>query len=854
MAEERIGITIATRGARRSRRDIEGIGEAARGSSTAADLLRASLLGIGGTALIRQLVETADTFTLLQNRIALVTDTTEQYRAVQERLVTASQATFSALGNTVNSYSRIARSTRELGLSQEQLIRITEALNQSFRISGATQQEALSTSIQFTQGLASNRLQGDELRSVLENNARLAQVFTDALDINIGTLRTLGSEGGLTADVLANALLSSYEQLNAEADSLAPTIAQVTTILQDQATVLFGEFAQSFGLIELVTSGITLLGNSLENLAAIAGVVATLFGARLVASLAAYVVSQTAAGVATLTTARFVTGSVVAHGFHTQAVTLGTVALNAFSVASGLAARALALIGGPVGAAVLAVAALTSFRGTQQQASATTLELIDNIDDLRLALGSLTDAQLSAEFDTYSTQLESIQSQIFQVEQRTIDLSDTNRTLNESIGAGNGTLGLNSSLLGNQVTNVGQLSAATAELNDLSERETELYAILNDITQQRNTLLAAQGEQEEQLAARRRSRLEDQLTGLVDSLGNEITVIARNFQEREQLIDELNDNRIISEQIANSLSLESQRFFESEYQDILNERAERERRANLRIARDTIAARQQLADDILAFETSNAGQDRARQNFESLTNQFTTEQDLITQRFQAEQDIISNAYANGIIPTYQAAQDEITRIQEEADDRRLQSQIRATQAGVGAVAAATAQATQLFQQAGAEQTRLAIALFRVNQAAAIANTIISTQEGATKAYAQLGAFGGPAAAAIIAAGAASVALIASQNPTSGSSGGGGGAATVSVPTPSATVPTTPVPGAGNAGQTIIVNFEGANFGNDSRRSAEELRDLINDGDFDLINPDSANGQRLINASQNGTSF
>lgn len=54
-----------------------------------------------------------------------------------------------------------------------------------------------------------------------------------------------------------------------------------------------------------------------------------------------------------------------------------------------------------------------------------------------------------------------------------------------------------------------------------------------------------------------------------------------------------------------------------------------------------------------------------------------------------------------------------------------------------------------------------VALFRVGQAAAIANATISTYEGATKALGQLGVWGIPVAAAIVAAGLANVSSIAS---------------------------------------------------------------------------------------------
>ena len=64
-----------------------------------------------------------------------------------------------------------------------------------------------------------------------------------------------------------------------------------------------------------------------------------------------------------------------------------------------------------------------------------------------------------------------------------------------------------------------------------------------------------------------------------------------------------------------------------------------------------------------------------------------------------------------------------------------------------------------------------IELFRFWQAAAIANTWMSTYEAAMKAWAQLGIWGGPAAAAIYILGAAQIAKIAGEKPPGKQAGG-----------------------------------------------------------------------------------
>jgi hypothetical protein len=108
-----------------------------------------------------------------------------------------------------------------------------------------------------------------------------------------------------------------------------------------------------------------------------------------------------------------------------------------------------------------------------------------------------------------------------------------------------------------------------------------------------------------------------------------------------------------------------------------------------------------------------------------------------------------------------------------------------------------------------------VALFRVGQAAAIANATISTYEGATKALGQLGVWGIPVAAAIVAAGLANVSSIASTkigggtpSPVNATFAGGSVQTGTDVPhfTDTGTAPNAT---AAAARQQLNINFQGS---------------------------------------------
>ncbi|MEW5248918.1 hypothetical protein [Microbulbifer discodermiae] len=144
-------------------------------------------------------------------------------------------------------------------------------------------------------------------------------------------------------------------------------------------------------------------------------------------------------------------------------------------------------------------------------------------------------------------------------------------------------------------------------------------------------------------------------------------------------------------------------------------------------------------------------------------------------------------------------------------------------------------------------------MFELGKAAAISQTVISTIQGAQDSYTALAkipivgpALGAAAAAAAIAAGAVRVQQIKSQQFRGGSVSGGGASSvgSASAAAPSVNAPT-PAPDAGTqpAAQTQII-IQGNVSGNDAGRLVDELREIINNGDVVLIEPDSRNGQEL----------
>jgi tape measure domain-containing protein len=102
-------------------------------------------------------------------------------------------------------YAQLYAALRGTGIGAAQLEVLFVGLNKAAIASGASSAEASAGLLQLKQGLASGRLQGDELRSVLESLPALSQALADQLGVSVGELKKLGGEGKITSDVIFEA-------------------------------------------------------------------------------------------------------------------------------------------------------------------------------------------------------------------------------------------------------------------------------------------------------------------------------------------------------------------------------------------------------------------------------------------------------------------------------------------------------------------------------------------------------------------------------------------------------------------------------------------------------------------------
>lgn len=406
----------------------------------------------------------AEAWTVLNNKLVNSIKAGETLAVVNQRVFDIAQNSRSSLDGIATLYSRLERAMRSAGLSGQELGQITTTISKAMTVSGATAAESEGALVQLSQALASGVLRGQEFNSMSEQAPALMKGLADSLGVSIGKLRAMAAEGKLTTDVLLKAFREMGPTIEREFANTTQTMSQSLQIASNNITKFFGENTTVKTFISVFNDATVSASNNLESLTNVLLIAAGVMGSRYVGALtlsaaaqakkvketfvsmaatkqaarveieaATATINRVAAEKALAVTVQQSLGaqlaaatteaqrtrirrelavnSAVITGL-TQQETAATNSLAAaqsrLNVASGLASKALSLIGGPVGAAMLAGAAVYYFFQKAEEAKRSAHEFADSLNELRASMDKMSRTELAAKIADAKDELDTL--------------------------------------------------------------------------------------------------------------------------------------------------------------------------------------------------------------------------------------------------------------------------------------------------------------------------------------------------------------------------------------------------------------------------------------------------------------
>ena len=202
---------------------------------------------IGGIIGLKKVMDLSDQVSQTTARLNLMNDGQQTTAELQKMIFESAQRTRGEYQATASTVARLGITAKDAFSSNAETVAFAEQLNKHFVIGGANASEMAAVSLQISQALGSGVLRGDELNSVFEQAPTIIETIADYLEVPIGTIREMASDGEITAQIVKNAMLSAAEETNAKFESMPITFGQAMTTIKNDLLMTFEPLLQTIG-------------------------------------------------------------------------------------------------------------------------------------------------------------------------------------------------------------------------------------------------------------------------------------------------------------------------------------------------------------------------------------------------------------------------------------------------------------------------------------------------------------------------------------------------------------------------------------------------------------------------------
>ncbi len=223
-----------------------------------------SYLSLGALIGAGAFLKGADTYTIIQNQLRGVTETSEQLESVTRGVFGIALRSRVPVKDLAVAYRRYDMALQQVGESQASTLRITETITKLLTLNGSTASESASALLQLSQAFNKGKLDGDEFRTTAEVMPQVLNEITKALGISRSEIFKFSKDGKVTIGVL----LKAFKGMEKEVDELMKntdfTVGQSLTNLVTKIVWAFGKWNKATGFTRTLGDALRWVGENLD--------------------------------------------------------------------------------------------------------------------------------------------------------------------------------------------------------------------------------------------------------------------------------------------------------------------------------------------------------------------------------------------------------------------------------------------------------------------------------------------------------------------------------------------------------------------------------------------------------------
>lgn len=264
------------------------------------------------------------------SRLNMMNDSVQTTEELVNMVYAAAQDARGSFSEMADVVARFGNNAKDAFGSSEEVVAFAGLIQKQMTIAGASTTEASAAMLQLSQALGSGVLRGDELNSIFEQAPNLIGNIADYLDVPIGQIREMASEGELSADIVKAAIFAAADDINAKFEEMPMTWGQVWQSMQNTAIMAFRPVLQRLNDIADSEAFQAFVNDAVDAMAVLASIMLDIFD--LVGQVGGFIADNWSI------ISPIVLGVVAAMGIYTAALIANNVAQGISVAVKGIAA------------------------------------------------------------------------------------------------------------------------------------------------------------------------------------------------------------------------------------------------------------------------------------------------------------------------------------------------------------------------------------------------------------------------------------------------------------------------------------------------------------------------------------
>lgn len=224
---------------------------------------------MGGLLIINKAIAMADGYTQMAARIRNATTSAEEYDLVQNRVLATANTTYRSLGEAQEVFLSLSGGMKSLGKSTTQTLDLVDSLSFSFTHNATRTDQAQSAMDSLSKSMAKNKVDADAWISIVTGADNIIADMAKTTGKTEAEIRKLGAEGKASLEDLIQTLIATREQNEKLANNMENSLADGFTTLSNAVTVYLGKANESTSATGIMAGA---LGELAKNLKLVANV------------------------------------------------------------------------------------------------------------------------------------------------------------------------------------------------------------------------------------------------------------------------------------------------------------------------------------------------------------------------------------------------------------------------------------------------------------------------------------------------------------------------------------------------------------------------------------------------------